>query len=110
MPFYQNSSKGSGRTGFLNTEAKVSSGGGFLAARGTGNGDLDSVDGLLKLAREKGLLAEAGEAVEEDKLSMLQRLSFGLGAFNPAEAIARDLDGTENFMIAYPKTVVQGIF
>src|SRR3990167_8170411 len=76
----------------------------------TGNKpDLDSVDGLLKLARQKGLLSEAEDLAEDDGLSTLQRLSSGLGALNPAEAIASAYEGTENFLVAYPKTVLQGI-
>jgi len=71
--------------------------------------DLESVDGLLKLAKQKGLIGEAGEVDEEQKLSFLERLATGLGALNPAEAVMRDYEGTENFLTAYPKTVLQGI-
>src|SRR3990167_2237166 len=70
--------------------------------------DLESVDGLLKLAKERGLI-EADEIADKDKLSFLQRLSIGLGSLNPAEAIMRDREDAESFLIAYPKTILQGI-
>src|SRR3990167_10826483 len=69
---------------------------------------LASVDGLLKLAKEKGVTG-AGEIADEDKMSFLERLSAGLGALNPAEAIMRDYDQTESFISAYPKNVLQGM-
>lgn len=70
--------------------------------------DLESIDGLLKLAKERGVLG-GDEIDQKDKLSFLQRLSAGLGSFNPAEAILDDYEGTENFLASYGKGVVQGI-
>jgi hypothetical protein len=74
------------------------------------SGDLDSVDGLLKLAASRGLLPEANEEAQtQPKLSAIERLSAGLGAFNPAEAIMRQQDNTQSFLLAYPTTIVQGV-
>lgn len=70
--------------------------------------NLDSVEGLLKLAQEKGLLDQATEKIDENKLSFLERLVSGAGALNPAEAIMRAQAG-ENFLLAYPTTVIQGV-
>mgnify|MGYP001613979077 CR=1 FL=1 len=116
MPFYQatknqRSGPGGGFLQALNQKESDQPKGFYSAVNGArkDKADLESVDGLIKLARQKGLLPEAEEAAQEDSLSFLQRLSSGLGALNPAEAIARDYEGTENFLIAYPKTVVQGI-
>lgn len=99
MPFYQPQK---------NTfqESGLTPRGGFLAP--STKQDLSSIDGLLKLAKEKGVVG-ADEIADQDKLSFLERLSSGLGAFNPAEAIARNYEGTESFLTAYPKTVIQGI-
>ena len=115
MPFYKaTKNQRSGPGGFLEAlDRDVSDQpkgfyGAINKAR-TNSTDLESVDGLVKLAQQKGLLGEAEEIADEDKLSFLQRLSSGLGALNPAEAIARDYEGTENFLIAYPKTVLYGI-
>lgn len=114
MPFYQSTRRRETEGGFIGALGKEerSTPGGFYTAihkPKSSSPDLDSVDGLVKLARQKGLFSETEDVVEEDKLSFLQRLSYGLGALNPAEAIARQYEGTENFLIAYPKTVLQGI-
>lgn len=116
MPFSQaiknqRSGPGGGFIGALNRDVS-SQPKGFSAAINSSRQnsvDLESIDGLVKLARQKGFLNEAEDIANEDKLSFLQRLSSGLGALNPAEAIARNYTGTENFLIAYPKTVIQGI-
>src|SRR3990167_3461124 len=116
MPFYQatknqRSGTGSGFLEALDRDESIKSKGFYASINNSrkSSADLESVDGLLKLARQKGLLGEAEEITEEDKLSFLQRLSSGLGSLNPAEALARAYEGTENFLIAYPKTVIQGI-
>jgi len=116
MPFYQPTKGGVASTGFRAALGSLSETTtqprGFYAAIHTARNDkpdLESVDGLLKLAREKGLLSQAMDVADEDKLSFLQRLSVGLGALNPAEAIARNYAGAESFLTAYPKTVLQGI-
>lgn len=63
--------------------------------------DLNIIEGLKQKAEEVGLGSEAKAILEPTKkLSVLQRLGTGLGAFNPAEAL---LTGIEN------KSVVKGI-
>lgn len=116
MPFLQaiknqRSGPGSGFYNALNRQESDQLKGFYSAINSTkkNNNDLSSIDGLLKLAREQGISPEAEEEARDDKLSFLQRLSVGLGALNPAEAIMRDYEGTENFLVAYPKTVLQGI-
>ncbi len=115
MPFYQatknpRAGSGSGFMGALGREVSDEPKGfyGAINSSKKNNEDLSSIDGLLKLAKEKGVVG-GEEIVDEDSLSFLQRLSSGLGALNPAEAIARDYEGTENFLTAYPKTIVQNI-
>lgn len=115
MPFLQatQNSRSGARSGFsasLNRDVTTESKGFYGAVNSPKKNadDLESIDGLLKLAKERGILG-GDEIAEEEKLSFLQRLSSGLGAFNPAEAIARDMDDTESFLTAYPKTIVQGI-
>lgn len=71
--------------------------------------DLESVEGLLALARAKGLDDEIDGVPDKPKLSVLQRLITGLGSLNPAEAIMKQINGTEKFLTAYPKEVIQGI-
>ncbi len=77
----------------------------------TGKVDLQTQEGLTTLAEQKGLGAEAQKIVgNEPKLSFLQRLGKGLGAFNPAEAI---LTGKEQGLLAgikkYPEGIIEGI-
>jgi hypothetical protein len=73
--------------------------------------DLSSIEGLSMEAERAGLGDEAAAITEETpKLGFLQRLSKGLGAFNPAEAI---LTGKEEGAVRgvgeYAKNIVQGI-
>src|SRR3990167_1970411 len=73
--------------------------------------DLSTLEGLVQKTRESGLGAEAAKITDTTpKLSFLQRLGKGLGAFNPAEAI---LTGTEKGvgagLLEYPKRILQGI-
>lgn len=117
MPFLntttdKRSTTGGGFYGALNRDNSNKPGGFYAAVNSASkNGaDLESVDGLIKLARQKGLMGEANEIVEPDKLSFLQRLSIGLGSLNPAEAVMREKEDSESFLTAYPNTVVQGIF
>lgn len=117
MPFYKatknQASTGSGFVQALQEKQAGPTAKGFYASVNSAKkntADLDTVDGLLKLAQEKGLMPEAQDVAEPDRLSFLQRLSSGLGALNPAEAIMRQTEGSENFLTAYPKTVLQGIF
>ncbi len=115
MPFSQavknpRSGSGGGFTAALERDPSEKAGGFYASVNSPkkSNDDLSSVDGLLKLAKAKGLVG-ADEIADEDKLSFLERLSAGLGALNPAEAAMRDYEGTEHFLAAYPKTVLQGI-
>ena len=74
--------------------------------------DLSTVEGLTAYAESVGLGAEAQKIVNpKKKLSFLQRLSAGLGAFNPAEAIldGREGKGFGTGLLSYGKGIVQGI-
>jgi hypothetical protein len=76
--------------------------------RKTSTSDIDT---LIQSATNLGLGDEVNKILNTTpKLSFLQRLSKGLGAFNPAEAI---LTGTEKGLgaglIEYPKRILQGI-
>lgn len=77
----------------------LSKSGGILGNKSKAT-DLNSLEGLTAKAQEVGLGQEAKKVTDEPKLSFLQRLSKGLGAFNPAEAI---LTGIEN------KSVLSGV-
>ena len=74
--------------------------------------DLSTLEGLKQKAEEVGLGKKAQEITDTTpKLSTLQRLGKGLGAFNPAEAI---LTGTEkksvlSGVVEYEKDIVQGL-
>jgi hypothetical protein len=74
--------------------------------------DLTTLDGLRAYAEAAGLGEEVSKIIDKKpKLSVLQRLSKGLGAFNPAEAV---LTGVEEKSLAkgafeYGKNIVQGI-
>lgn len=77
-------------------------GGTISAGRlGTKTADLSTVEGLAKFGRNVGLKKEVDKITDTTpKLSVLQRLSRGLSALNPAEAI---LTGFEE------KSAVKGI-
>jgi len=84
------------------------SSGGRLASRSI---DLGTVEGLTAYAKTVGLGSQA-EAIANPvpKLSFLQRLGKGLGAFNPAEAILTGQEkGFGAGLIEYPKRIVQGV-
>jgi len=73
--------------------------------------DLTTPEGLLQKAQESGIGKEAKAIVNKvPKLSFLQRIGKGLGAFNPAEAI---LTGTEQGAgqgaLEYGKNIGQGV-
>lgn len=71
--------------------------------------EINTVEGLVKLAEQKGFLEEIEKITQKPKLSILQRLSVGLSALNPANAIYDQLTGTRNFLAAYPTDVAAGI-
>src|SRR3990167_2105202 len=69
--------------------------------------DLSTVEGLAAKADELGFGEEAGKIINKTpKLSVLQRLGKGLGAFNPAEAL---LTGQEKGIGAGLAKYVTGI-
>lgn len=73
------------------SQGKKTTGNGLAALSGaskTIKANTSTVSGLAKLAESSGLGKQAEEIVNETpKLSFLQRLGRGLGAFNPAEAV-----------------------
>ena len=104
-----------------------SSSGGRLSGSG-GSGrlsskqDLKTIEGLTSYAQSVGLGKEVDKIVnKKQKLSALQRLSAGLGAFNPAEAmltsapldkspILKDrIKGAGTFVGTYAKNIAQGL-
>lgn len=85
----------------------------YRAARGitSKKTDLGTLEGLTEKAKQAGLGKQALAITEpKPKMSFLQRLGAGLGAFNPAEAI---LTGTEKGagagIATYAKNIGQGI-
>jgi len=99
-----------GRLSSTSSSGRLSSGssGGRLKSA---TNDLSTLEGLVAKAKASGLSKEAEQIVDvKPKLSVLQRVSKGLGAFNPAEAI---LTGQEKGAAAgafeYPKRIVQSI-
>lgn len=75
-----------------------------------GEPDLSTLEGLASKARELGYETEAERILEEPKLSFLQRLGKGLGAFNPAEAflVGRE-QGLGRGLLEYPKGIATGL-
>lgn len=73
--------------------------------------DLSTVEGLRQTAEEAGLGANAAKIVDaKPKLSVLQRLSKGLGAFNPAEAVLKGMEkGVATGALDYVKGIGTGI-
>ena len=74
--------------------------------------DLASAEGLARFAQEQGLEDQIRSLLApEKKLSALQRLSKGLGAFNPAEAIltGQDKGSFGAGLKEYGTNVLQGI-
>lgn len=93
---------------------KGTTGGGLAALSGVPKKkklDIGTLEGLTAKAEEVGLGAEAAAITDTTpKLSFLQRLGKGLGAFNPAEAILTGQEkGVAEGLIEYPKRIVQGI-
>lgn len=76
----------------------------------TKKANLSTLAGLSQKATELGYGDDVAKIMPEPKLSMLQRLGKGLGAFNPAEAI---LTGTEKGIgqgaLEYVKDVGKGL-
>jgi hypothetical protein len=73
--------------------------------------DTTTVVGLARLAQQSGLGKEAEEITDPtSKLSVLQRLGKGLGAFNPAEAYLTGIEkGTLAGLAKYPVSIFKGV-
>lgn len=73
--------------------------------------DLNTIEGLNNYANTKGLGKQSGEIVNETpKLSFLQRLGKGLGAFNTAEAVLTTKEkGLGSGLLNYGKGIATGI-
>lgn len=98
-----------GRLSGSNTSSTTTKKRGRLASPSS---DLSGISGLQMTAEQAGLGAQARQIVQpEPRLSFLQRLSRGLGAFNPAEAILTGMEegGFGAGLKEYGKNVVQGI-
>lgn len=99
-----------------------SSGGGTRPKSRKSKEDLDSLEGLVSYAKKVGLEKEVNKIVKKkDKLSFLQRLGTGLGAFNTAEAVLASskeaksedlgtrLKSTGTFLGTYGKGIARGL-
>jgi hypothetical protein len=93
-----------------------SSSGGRLGGGSTGrlpSAGLSDTQDLINLAKQKGVYDQVKNIVEDKpKLSVLQRLGAGLGAFNPAEAVLKareDNNSVGTFATTYVKNVAQGL-
>lgn len=68
--------------------------------------DLTSLEGLENYAQQSGTTIPS----TTPKISILQRLGKGLGAFNPAEAVLTGMEeGIGKGLLEYPKRIAQGI-
>lgn len=76
-----------------------------------GKPDLSTPEGLAAYATQQGLGSQVAKIIDQTpKLSFLQRLGAGLGAFNPAEAILTGEEkGVLPGLIKYPVSIAQGI-
>ena len=82
-----------------------------LKPKTTSKTDLSTLEGLTQVAREAGLEKEIASIIDtRPKLSFLQRLGKGLGAFNPAEALLTGQEkGAGAAVVEYPKRIIQGL-
>lgn len=73
--------------------------------------DLSSQEGLVQKAQEADLGKDAEKIIDEKpKLSFLQRLGKGLGAFNTANAVNTGLEkGLGQGIIQYGKDIISGL-
>lgn len=84
----------------------------FLKKRGiTPKADLSTVQGLQTTADAAGLGDKAAQITDTTpRLSFLQRLGAGLGAFNPAQAVETGIEkGAGAGILEYPKSIVKGL-
>lgn len=84
---------------------------GLATKKVTAKPDLSTIEGLQQTAEQAGLGATAAKITDTTpKLSFLQRLGKGLGAFNPAEAILTGAEkGVGAGVLEYGKGIAQGI-
>ena len=72
--------------------------------------DLSTLEGLTQKANELGYQSDVEKIIPEPKLSSLQRLGKGLGAFNPAEAVLTGMEeGVGAGILEYGKDIATGI-
>jgi hypothetical protein len=73
--------------------------------------DLSTLEGLKQKATDLGYEADIKKISPEPKLSFLQRLSKGLGTFNPAEAIltGQEKNNIGSGVLEYGKNIVTGV-
>lgn len=92
---------------FFDTPRKV---GNFFDTKPVRKADLSTVEGLSQKAIEAGYGDEVAKITKQPKLSFLQRLGKGLGAFNPAEALLTGQEkGFGAGLLEYPKRIIQGV-
>jgi len=88
-------------------------GGGRITIKKKSGQDLKTLEGLSEYATSLGLGDEVEKIVQEKtkpKLSVLQRVVKGLGAFNPAEAILTGKEkGVGSGVVKYGLGIAQGI-
>ncbi len=89
--------------------------GSFLLSQGIQpTADPNSIEGLNQIAQNTGnstVSSQASDIVNPPpKLSFLQRLGAGLGAFNPAQAVSVGMDkGLGAGLLEYPKSIARGL-
>lgn len=73
--------------------------------------DLSTVEGIASLAESKGYGDDVAKILgKKDKMSVLQRLSAGLGAFNPANALLTGKEkGIGRGLLQYPLDIAKGV-
>lgn len=100
-----------GKTGVLEPTSGGLSSLGKVVRPASSKLDLNTVEGLTQRAQDVGLGKEAVNITDvTPKLSFLQRLGKGLGAFNPAEAVATGTEkGVGAGVLEYGKDIATGL-
>lgn len=97
------------------SKGKTATGGSYLSnlankPKASTKVNLSTLEGLKQKATELGYEADLKKIAPEPKLSFLQRLGKGLGAFNPAEAILTGQEkGAGKGVVKYGKGIATGI-